>query len=70
MSLRKPVNENCKECIYDNLAPGTWLQQVTLCSIKTCRLYKVRPQTKAQIPDNVLSYYQAGKTGASQGISA
>jgi len=67
MSLRKSINSKCKDCVYDDLAGGTFLQQVTLCSSKSCPLYEVRPQTKAQIPESVLSYYQAGKTGASQG---
>jgi len=70
MSLRKAVYENCKKCIYDNLAPGTWLQQVTLWPIKTCRLYGVRPQTKALTPQNVLSYYQVGKTGTSGNLTS
>jgi len=57
MSLRKSINGKCKDCIYDDLAAGTWLQQVTLCPDDSCPLYDVRPQSKSRIPDNVLSYY-------------
>ena len=57
ISLRKAINDNCKNCIYDNQAAGTWLQQVTLCSVLDCSLYPVRPVTKAAIPESVLNYY-------------
>lgn len=57
MSLRKAVNGKCRDCIHDELAAGTWLQQVTLCPAEDCPLYGVRPQSKSRIPDNVLSYY-------------
>jgi len=67
MSLRIAVNNKCKDCIYDDLAMGTWLQQVTLCSSSNCPLYGVRPQTKAKLPDNILTYYGIAKTGTSQG---
>ena len=62
MSLRKAINENCKSCIYDDKATGTWRQQVTLCSVKSCALYEVRPKTTSAIPESVLSYYGL-KTG-------
>lgn len=58
MSLRKAINENCKSCIYDDLAAGTWRQQVTLCSVKSCALYEVRPKTTSTIPESVLAYYE------------
>jgi len=67
MNLRKPINEMCRSCIYDNLAAGTWRQQVTLCPVKSCALYKVRPQTKSAVPDSVLSYYGI-KSGVSQDL--
>ena len=58
MSLRKRVNRNCKECSYDRYAAGTWRQQVTLCAVKECSLYPVRPITQSPIPKSVLEYYQ------------
>jgi len=57
MNLRKAINEKCKDCIYDDLAAGTWLQQVTLCPANDCPLFDVRPQSKSLIPENVSSYY-------------
>ena len=57
ISLRKAINDNCKNCIYDKQAAGTWLQQVTLCSVISCSIYPVRPVTKSAIPESVLNYY-------------
>jgi hypothetical protein len=59
MSLRKAINQNCKDCVYDEIAAGTWRQQVTLCSAKSCALYAVRPKSTRPIPESVLSYYGA-----------
>ena len=49
-SLRKRINQHCKSCIYDPYAPGTWRKQVTLCSVKSCAFYDVRPKTTSAIP--------------------
>lgn len=57
-SLRKCVNDNCKSCIYDPEAAGSWRQQVTLCSVTGCALYPARPITKAPILESVLDYYR------------
>ena len=57
-SLRKRIDQHCKSCIYDSLAPGTWRQQVTLCSVKSCAFHDVRPKTGYPIPESVLSYYE------------
>ena len=44
MSLRKAINEKCKDCIYDPIgANGTWLKQVADCIAFTCPLHTVRP---------------------------
>ena len=56
-SLRKCIDENCRNCIYDEQAKGTWRQQVTLCSVTSCAIYPVRPVTKSPIPQSVLKYY-------------
>jgi len=56
-SLRKCINDNCKNCIFDSAAAGTWRQQVTLCSVSSCSLFPVRPVTKVDIPGSVLRYY-------------
>jgi len=43
MSLRKAINEKCKDCIYSPSNPGTWRQQVTICSVLDCPLWENRP---------------------------
>ena len=45
-SLRKAINEKCKDCIYDPLAGGTWLKQVELCTMPDCPLFPVRPMPR------------------------
>jgi hypothetical protein len=52
------INQNCKDCIYDPLAAGTWRQQVTLCSVGSCAFFALRPTTKRPIPECVLNYYR------------
>lgn len=47
MSLRKAINDKCKDCIYDDLSGlGNWRQQVSLCTSTDCALYPVRPLSK------------------------
>ena len=58
MSLRKAINEKCKDCIYDPLAGGSWLKQVELCTCSDCPLYPVRPitrETKRNLANELLS---------------
>lgn len=46
MSLRKAINDKCKECIHDPLSGlGTWRQQTEGCTSKDCPLWPVRPVT-------------------------
>ena len=42
-SLRKAINEKCKDCTYDPLDRGTWREQVEACHITDCELWEVRP---------------------------
>jgi len=44
-SLRKAINDKCKECIYDEFAPGTWRKQIEECTDTNCPLYELRPKT-------------------------
>jgi hypothetical protein len=44
MSMRKAINDKCRDCIYDRCAPGTWRQQVQGCTISTCSLHPYRPK--------------------------
>lgn len=46
MSLRKAINEKCRECIYDPIAGrGTWRQQTEACTSLRCPLFLVRPRS-------------------------
>ena len=57
MSLRKAIDQKCKDCIYDTTAPGTWRRQVSLCSAKTCPLWGVRARPSSPIPESTLRWY-------------
>lgn len=46
MSMRKAINEMCRQYIYDPMGGnGNWRQQVTKCTSPGCPLYELRPQT-------------------------
>ena len=57
MSLRRVINEKCKDCIYDAASSRTWRQQVALCSVKSSTLYDVRPKPTSPIPESILRWY-------------
>jgi hypothetical protein len=46
-SLRAPIDEKCRDCIYDPADPGGWRQQVDACSCTSCPLWKVRCRSRA-----------------------
>lgn len=48
-SLKKCIEAKCKDCTYDQAAPGTWREQVENCTVKSCALWEVRPVTMATI---------------------
>ena len=48
VSPRQAIRAKCKDCIYDPLAGGTWLEQVAQCSIKDCPLWDFRPMPKSR----------------------
>ena len=44
ISLRKAINEKCKDCIFDpQCGGGTWRAQVAQCSARNCPLWPIRP---------------------------
>ena len=51
-SLRKCINEKCKDCVYDTCDVGTWRQQVTACTCTDCPLYLVRPMAATPLKSN------------------
>lgn len=57
MSLRKKIDQNCKDCTYDSACPGTWRQQVALCSIKSCPFWDIRARPTSPIPESTLRWY-------------
>ncbi len=46
MSMRKAINDMCKQCIYDPADKGNWRQQVQACTSPKCPLYDLRPISK------------------------
>jgi len=50
MGMRKAINAKCKDCIYDALAAGSWLEQVFQCTMEDCGLYPYRPIPRARKP--------------------
>lgn len=44
-SLKKCIEDKCKDCTYDKLAPGSWRHQVEECNVRSCALWEVRPIT-------------------------
>ena len=44
-SLKKCIENKCKDCTYDSCAPGSWRYQVELCRVLSCPLWEVRPIT-------------------------
>jgi len=59
MSLRKAINQMCKSCIHDPLSAGTWRQQVSLYSVKSCPLWELRAKPTRPIPFTVITQYRA-----------
>ena len=44
MGLRARINQNCRDCIYDQVGGnGTWKQQVKACTSLDCAFYPIRP---------------------------
>lgn len=66
--LREKIDQHCKKCTYDSSAAGSWRQQVTLCSAKTCEFHDVRPKTSYPIPNSVLTYYGVNLTSFERGL--
>ena len=54
------IRAKCADCIYDESAPGTELQQITLCRALDCPLWPLRPVTRSPIPKTVLEAYRVG----------
>lgn len=67
MSLRKSINNKCRECIYcPNSGGGSWRQQVAACTSKNCPLFNVRPMPTRSIGESIvaLEFSKNGQFGA------
>jgi len=56
-SRKAAIDRHCRNCIYDPSAPGTWRQQIELCSVADCALYPFRPVGYGTIAESVLGYF-------------
>lgn len=56
-SFRQAVDNKCRDCVHDKAAPGNWRVQTTLCAVKSCPLWPLRPQTTGAIPNSILHWY-------------
>ena len=54
---KKAIAEKCRSCIHDPAAPGTWRQQVQLCSCYACPLWEHRPKSYGAVPQQILEAY-------------
>lgn len=52
-SLRRAINEKCKQCIYDSCGVGKWREQVESCTVKLCPLWEVRPTSLRSSNKNI-----------------
>lgn len=50
-TLRNRIDANCVSCIYDDLAPGNWRQQVEDCTLTLCTIHEVRARSRARKHD-------------------
>lgn len=62
-SLRRAINDKCKDCLYDPLQSGTWREQIEACTSGNCPLFPVRPLSKGRTQRTLSS----SKTGPSRG---
>lgn len=44
-SLKKHIEQKCRDCTYDPQQAGSWRSQVQECRVKACALWEVRPIT-------------------------
>lgn len=53
-SLRPAIDAHCKACVYDELARGTWREQVADCGGASCALYQVRAVPRDCVASGVI----------------
>ena len=60
MSLRRAINDKCRDCIADELATGSAAVQIELCPSVACPLWPVRPVRAQRIPYSVAVLAEQG----------
>ncbi len=48
VGMRQRINDNCKECCYDNKEVGNWRQQIQACEITRCQFWDIRPISRGK----------------------
>ena len=48
MTRQKAIDAKCRECIWDDLADGTWRMQVEQCELTACALHPYRPVSRSK----------------------
>ena len=43
-SYKNATRAMCKSCIHDPTQPGNWVEQVVMCTVLDCPLWKIRPK--------------------------
>ena len=43
------IDKNCRFCLYDPGADGTWREQVEACTSPDCALYPIRPVSRNHV---------------------
>jgi len=51
ISLRKRIDEKCKDCVYDPEEAGAWRQQIEGCTVQLCPLWDVRTKSTTKSKD-------------------
>jgi hypothetical protein len=46
VSRTSRIEEYCRNCGYDETAPGTFLEQIATCPVVSCALRPVRPMPR------------------------
>ena len=47
MTRGEAIKRKCRDCIYDECAPGNWVKQVSDCESTDCPLWVFRPISAA-----------------------
>ena len=49
-SLRKAIDDHCRDCLYDKTGYGSAAQQIEACTAFQCKLWPVRPVRNRKHP--------------------